>query len=511
MKPSRGFKGWMLAAASVAALSLVPAQGISAGAPGASRASGAPPPPASASAPAPGGPAVPRAPSPPTPPPAPRPTAAGASGAAEPPPQPGIYLGPTTCGSSSCHGSVTPRRALGVRQDEYFIWQKRDLHAQAFGVLFNDRSRVIARRLGIADPSASQVCVDCHGLSVPARQRRGPLELEDGVSCESCHGAASGWLEGHRSESWTHQQSVAAGMTDLRDVSVRSAVCLSCHLGAADKTVNHDLIAAGHPVLAFELDNYSEAMPAHWLPFGDRRSTAGERDTHGARAWAVGQAAAFRSALDQLARRARAGGDRWPEFAELSCDACHHSLAQERWRTARPAALPGEPARPGRPGLPRFSLAHYAVLRHLVAVAAPERQAALDAGVDRLAGQLGRFDTPPAEVAAAAEQLSREAADLVPRLDRMRWDDAQARRLLLALALDEGGLEVADYYSAQQAALAVQTLVSQLLAGDPRRLHAGLAAAAEGLAAELQNPYDFNASRFADRLAQLGRQLQPAP
>ncbi len=499
MKPSGNLASWMLGAAAVAVLCLVPADGVTAGGPGASRAPGAPTPTPTTATTATSG-------------------ASGASGAGaasaantEAPPQPGLYLGPTTCGSSSCHGSVVPRQTLGVRQDEYFIWQKRDLHAQAYGVLFNDRSRIIARRLGIAQPGASEACVGCHALSVPARLRRGPLEIEDGVSCESCHGAASGWLEGHRSESWTHQQSVAAGMTDLRDIGVRSAICLSCHLGAADKTVNHDLIAAGHPVLAFELDNYSEAMPAHWLPFAQRRANAGEADTHGVRAWAVGQAAAFRSALDQLARRARAGGDRWPEFAELSCDACHHSLAQERWRTARPADPPGEPGRPGRPGLPRFSLAHYAVLRHLVAVAAPERQAALDGGVDRLAGQLARFDTPPAEVAATAEQLSRQAADLAARLDRMRWDDAQAHRLLLAVALDEGGLEVADYSSAQQAALAVQTLVSQLQAGDPRRLHAGLAAAAEGLAAELQSTYDFNAARFADRLAQLGRQLQPAP
>jgi hypothetical protein len=238
---------------------------------------------------------------------------------------------------------------------------------------------------------------------------------------------------------------------------------------------------------------------------------SGDRDTHGARAWAVGQAASFSAALDQLAHRARAGGDRWPEFAELSCDACHHSLAQERWRTARPVELPGQPSAATRPGLPRFGTAHYAVLRQLVGVVAPERQAALDAAVARLAAQMGRFDTPRAEVAASAEELSRQAADLVPRLDRVRWDDAQARRLLLAIARDEGGLETADYASAQQAALAVQTLVSQLHAGEPRRLHAGLAAAAEGLAAELQSSYDFNAGRFADRLAQLGRELQPAP
>jgi hypothetical protein len=460
--------------------------------------------------------------------PAAPPAGAAAPPAAGPPPEKGFYLGPTACGSSSCHGSVEPRKTLGVRQDEYFIWQKKDLHARADGVLYNDRSRVIARRLHIGDAGKSQLCLTCHALAVPARLQRGPLELEDGISCESCHGAASGWFEGHRSESWTHQQSVAAGMTDLRDVQVRADVCLSCHLGGPGRSVNHDLIAAGHPQLAFELDNYSEGMPAHWLPFADRPPGESERDTHGARAWAVGQAASFRAGLEQIARSARGGagdhrdrggpgdhrdhgaagegdaggesGPPWPEFSELSCDSCHHSLAQERWRTA--------PDRQGRPGLPRVSPARYAILRHLVAVAAPERQAALDEGVERLAAQLGRLGAPPAEVAAAAERLGHETAELIPRLDRLTWDEALVRRLLLAVAENRGGYETADYASAQQAALAVQTLVSQLHAGRRGRVHTGLAGVAESLAAELQNPYAYDPGRFAERLAELGRQLR---
>jgi Cytochrome c554 and c-prime len=480
MKPIRDLAAWTAAATLVVVLGATPVPGATQAAPAAS--------PAGATAPP----------------------------AAAPPPEKGFYLGPTACGSSSCHGSVEPRKTLGVRQDEYFIWQKKDLHARADGVLYNDRSRVIARRLHIGDAGKSQLCLTCHALAVPARLQRGPLELEDGISCESCHGAASGWFEGHRSESWTHQQSVAAGMTDLRDVQVRAGVCLSCHLGGPGRSVDHDLIAAGHPQLAFELDNYSEGMPAHWLPFADRPPGESERDTHGARAWAVGQAASFRAGLEQIARRA--GGDHrergasgegdargesappWPEFSELSCDACHHSLAQERWRTA--------PDRPGRPGLPRLSPARYAILRHLVAVAAPERQAALDEGVERLAAQLGRLGTPPAEVAAAAERLGHETAELMPRLDRLTWDEALVRRLLLAVAEDRGGYETVDYASAQQAALAVQTLVSQLHAGRRGRIHTGLAGAAESLAAELQNPYAYDPGRFADRLAELGRQLR---
>ncbi len=481
MKPIRDLAPWIAAATLAVVLGAAPVAGAAQAGPGA----GAPP---AAGAPA-------------TPP-------AGAT--APPAAEKGFYLGPTACGSSSCHGSVEPRKTLGVRQDEYFIWQKKDLHARADGVLYNDRSRVIARRLHIGDAGKSQLCLTCHALSVPARLQRGPLELEDGISCESCHGAASGWFEGHRSESWTHQQSVAAGMTDLRDVQVRANVCLSCHLGGPGRSVDHDLIAAGHPQLAFELDNYSEGMPAHWLPFADRPAGESERDTHGARAWAVGQAASFRAGLEQIARRAAGGrgaGDArgeseppWPEFSELSCDSCHHSLAQERWRTA--------PDRSGRPGLPRVSPARYAILRHLVGVAAPERQAALDEGVERLAAQLGRLGTPPAEVAAAAERLGHETAELIPRLDRLTWDEPLVRRLLLAVAEDRGGYETADYAAAQQAALAVQTLVSQLHAGRRGRVHTGLAGAAESLAAELQNPYAYDSGRFAERLAELSRQLR---
>jgi hypothetical protein len=492
MKPTRHLASWIAAAALATAQTPVPGATHSAAAQGAV-------PPAPGTAPPAAAPAAPG-----TAPPA------AASAAAGPPPEAGLFLGPTTCGSSNCHGSVVPRNTLGVRQDEYFIWQKKDLHAQAFAVLFNERSRVIARRLRLASAGDSQACLGCHALSVPARRQRGQLELEDGVSCEGCHGAASGWLEGHRSESWTHQRSVAAGMTDLRDVEVRATLCLSCHLGSAGKTVDHELIAAGHPQLAFELDNYSEGMPAHWLPFADRAAAGREeRDTHGARAWAVGQAVNFRAGLERLAGRARgahgAGSEAaaWPELSELACDSCHHALGEERWRTG------GE--RPGRPGQPHWSRARYAVLRHLVTAVAPERQAALDAGVEQLAAELARLGAPPAEVAGVAERLSRETAELVPRLDRASWDEAQLRRLLLAVAHDEGGFESADYASAQQAALAVQTLVSQLLAREPRRLRSGLAAAAEGLAAELQNPYGFDSGRFADRLGQLARQLREAP
>jgi hypothetical protein len=430
-------------------------------------------------------------------PPAPAPPSAEPSA-----PQAGQYVGPASCASSNCHGAVRPRRVFDVLQNEHFTWFKGgDRHYTAWRVLFNDRSRVIARNLELpVSPSESPACLSCHGMAVAKEKQAVPLEIEDGISCEGCHGPAGGWIREHTAQDWTHRQSVTAGMADLRDLDVRSRLCLSCHLGAPGQTVDHELIAAGHPLLSFELDNYTEDMPAHWMPLRDKQRKEGLRDTHGLRAWAVGQAASFRAGLDQLARRARS--PRWPEFSEMSCDSCHHSLTEQRWKTVR---------NPERPGLPRWSPARWAVLRHLVTAVAPDARESLDAGVARLTRQTSRFSTPPAEVAETAERISRTLGSVVPRLDQAAWDDAEAKRLLLAISEDADAFAVADPAAAEQAFLAFNSLVVQLQAGNPRRVRAGLAGTLETMKRELDDPYTWNPSRFKSQLARLRKQAQGIP
>ena len=431
-----------------------------------------------------------------------QPPAVPPPGPLEPAPTAGLYVGAPSCASSNCHGSTRPRRVFDVLQNEHFTWYKGgDPHYRnAYPALFNDRSAAIARNLRLpAAPAESPVCLDCHGFVVPRAKQANRLEIEDGISCEACHGPASGWIAGHTAEDWTHEQSVAAGMTDLRNLEVRASLCLSCHVGAAGKSVDHDLIAAGHPVLAFELDNYSEDMPAHWMPFRDKQKKEGLRDTHGIRAWAVGQAAAFRAGLDQLARRA--GSQRWPEFSEMSCDACHHNLTEQRWKTVRYS---------DRPGLPRWSPARWSVLRHLVTAVAPDTRASLDADVDRLARQVARIGTPPAEVAETAERISGSLAGVALRLDQAAWDDAQLKRLLLAIAGDGDDL-AADRATAEQAFLGANSLVAALQARNPRRARAGLSGTLDSLQKEFEGDYTWNPGRFTSQLAQLRRQAETLP
>ena len=107
--------------------------------------------------------------------------------------------------------------------------------------------------------------------------------------------------------------------------------------------------AAGHPDLVFELEAFSAAMPRHW------KETADADAYKPVRTFAVGQLVHLRASLDRLARRVK--GPVWPEYAELDCFACHHSLtrAEDSWRQAQGYE---NRARPGLPPAAGVALPH---------------------------------------------------------------------------------------------------------------------------------------------------------
>ena len=104
-------------------------------------------------------------------------------------------------------------------------------------------------------------CTVCHSPfhAVPQAQRLATADPTESVSCESCHGAAGGWLRRHTRPDWTYATRVGAGMRDLKSFYVRANTCVTCH-----QNLDSDIVAAGHPELLFELDGQSAAQPKHW-------------------------------------------------------------------------------------------------------------------------------------------------------------------------------------------------------------------------------------------------------
>ena len=215
-----------------------------------------------------------------------------------------------------------------ILQTEYSTWVSQDRHARATEILGNTVSQRMGRILGIGNPQQAQKCLLCHSLDVPAAVR-GRNFATEGVSCEACHGPATGWLGYHVTKDATHDESVKRGMYDTKDVVKRTEKCLTCHLGTSEKFVDHEMIAAGHPDLVFELEAFSAAMPRHW------KETTDTEAYKPVRTFAIGQLTHLRASLDRLARRVK--GPIWPEYAELDCFACHHSLtrAEDSWRQAQ--------------------------------------------------------------------------------------------------------------------------------------------------------------------------------
>jgi hypothetical protein len=398
---------------------------------------------------------------------------------------PGRYVGVASCANSGCHGSTQPLRTTRVLQNEYYTWLNSDRHAGAYNVLFSERSARIARNMRLKKRAYEEAaCLDCHTSNVPAALVSGNVDAEDGVQCEICHGPASGWRAGHVEEGWTHDESVARGMIDLRSVDTRATVCAACHVGNAKKEVDHELIASGHPILAFELDNYSESMPAHWLP-----GYEGGRETHGVRAWTVGQVVKFRESLDNLSRHAR--GDEWPEFSDMSCYNCHHALKGSEWRQRR--------GWPDRAGLPSWSPQHWAMLRLLLERVSPGSRSELEPLVQSIARGVARMNDPSG-VAANADRARRIVDAIVPKAEAKSWSDADVRSLMRAIADDRALILGSDVHAAEQSALALQSLASSLTRRDPQLLRSKLTRSIDALFEEIQSRDDYDPARFVEKL-----------
>src|SRR5258705_3054955 len=293
----------------------------------------------------------------------------------------GKYTGPGGCASSRCHGSIQPKQVTRVAQNEYSIWAGQDKHARAYQVLSNDISLRIGKILNLkAPPNQNQKCLACHALSVAPEMRAQSFDISDGVSCEHCHGPAAGWLGSHTVKDWetkTADQKAKLGMWDLNDVAVRSHICDHCHVGTEEKSVDHQMIAAGHPDLTFELNLFSAVMPRHW-------KDSDETPWFGTKEWAVGQGMQLRDSLQRLARRARSST--WPEYSELDCFACHHSLtaAKDSWRQDVGYA--------GRtPGVPAWNSSRFVVFRYAAAETDAATASKLESEMATLSALMGQI------------------------------------------------------------------------------------------------------------------------
>ncbi len=173
---------------------------------------------------------------------------------------PGKVLGVNSC--SQCHNA------------ELLVW-KQTPHAQTFEALHrNPRAKEISKNLGQRSIKRGNRCIKCHYTTQQLNDDR--ERVIAGVSCESCHGAASDWIHLHndyggptatrQAESPTHRQhrleeSLAAGMRNSRNLYLIAQSCLQCHSVPDEELVNTGTHVAGSD--NFELVAWSQGTLRH--------------------------------------------------------------------------------------------------------------------------------------------------------------------------------------------------------------------------------------------------------
>ncbi|MGB6598088.1 MAG: multiheme c-type cytochrome [Candidatus Acidiferrum sp.] len=425
-------------------------------------------------------------------------------------PEPQKYLGPGSCAATSCHGSVKPVAGSRILQNEYSTWIVKDKHSTAYQALTGDIGERIARILKLnSKAEEAPKCLACHALYTTPEQRGRPFELSEGVSCENCHGPASAWLGPHTTRDWPHEKSVALGMTDTRNVIHRTDKCLECHLGTKDKFVDHEMIAAGHPDLFFELDSFSAVMPRHWK--SPRESAPGkpveDAAWAGVRDWSAGQAVQLRAEMERLTWRAKNERfdkkDVWPEYSELSCFACHHALGPAKDSWWQEHGFAGR-----RPGDPAWNSSRYAVFRLLAKQIDSASAQELDRRVLEVSNEMSKLNPDRGAVAASASAAAPIAQRFAERLAAMQYDQALVLRLLQEIPGDAETISLAGERAAEQAAMAMDSFYIAYSKNAKPANAEEVRAAINELFRELENPSAYNADQFAASLRRVGTILR---
>jgi hypothetical protein len=111
--------------------------------------------------------------------------------------------------------------------EQFSIWEE-SAHSKAYATLASEEALKIAKEKGIENPQTDDACLKCHvtGHGVAEEFLGKKYSIEDGVGCESCHGAGGDYYK--------KKTMVAIAAGEIEGASVGFVkptveVCESCH------------------------------------------------------------------------------------------------------------------------------------------------------------------------------------------------------------------------------------------------------------------------------------------
>ena len=130
------------------------------------------------------------------------------------------FIGVKRCGM--CHKKEKDGQQLK-------IWEE-SRHAKAYKTLQTEAADKIAAEKGYKTKAVeTSECLGCHtlGSNVDAARFDKKFNIEDGVQCETCHGAGSEYKSKKVMES--REESVKNGLIVFKDDAAIETQCVECH------------------------------------------------------------------------------------------------------------------------------------------------------------------------------------------------------------------------------------------------------------------------------------------
>jgi hypothetical protein len=212
-----------------------------------------------------------------------------------------------TVGGDECVDCHTP---------EHDIWGETTHYKTYDELSASDAATEIAEALEIDDIEAADgICVDCHFTLVGET-------LEDaepiaGISCESCHGAAAGWIDVHglyvsgdaesesAAEKATRRKAAKdAGQIRPDQINLIAQNCLNCHTVPNEELVNVGGHLAGSE---FELVSWSQGEVRHNLFWNNGEDNVEASPARKRVLYVVGYATDLEFSLRALGKSSEAG------------------------------------------------------------------------------------------------------------------------------------------------------------------------------------------------------------
>lgn len=135
------------------------------------------------------------------------------------------FVGASTC--QTCHnGKIAEKTATTTSAA---VW-KDSPHARAYETLANDQSKAVAKEKGLADAQKAPECLKCHvtAQGLEAQYLGKKYRAEDGVGCETCHGAGGDYASNIKVKN-----AIKNGEADPATVGLivkpDEKICVQCH------------------------------------------------------------------------------------------------------------------------------------------------------------------------------------------------------------------------------------------------------------------------------------------